>query len=399
MSRARFAHNVKQRSSTQRGEFRSPPVCRDKRLRWIKIAARIGCREPNVSCPNLPIGKAMPIVDYTPERFGDVSEMVSQFPGTRNLAHRLFVDYYYATREWSKLYLYYSDSGKLIGTLGRELARFEYNSREFTIRFGSNWYSLQRGVGGELSQFSAQSNPNSTGLTFGGSQDALSILRHRKWIFVPGIRGYSLNNPCSLYPGESRWRGAAKSFLRRVVRRRISSFALRIPSHVLAEITVREEGSYAPDLLPSRSPFLFRFAPTAEYLSWRYNLSLPFIRYRLFRVISRGATVGYVILSDSPDEITVAQCDGEDAARSCLRCIAEHSRSGPRGSGASRGFPGFLPFGNEEDLPKVRILGTTARQSPIRFSHSPAGSGSLLRHLKSARQFRLGGQWVTSAVS
>jgi hypothetical protein len=40
----------------------------------------------------------MPIVDYTPKLFGDVSEMVSQFPGIRNLAHRSFVDYYYGTR-------------------------------------------------------------------------------------------------------------------------------------------------------------------------------------------------------------------------------------------------------------------------------------------------------------
>ena len=255
----------------------------------------------------------MPIVDYTPKLFGDVSEMVLQFPGNRNLYHRPFVDYYYATREWSKLHLYYSDSGKLIGTLGRDLARFEYNSRELTLKIGSNWYSLQRGVGGELSQFSAQSYPNSTGLMFGGSQDTLGILRHHKWIFMHGIRGYLLNNPFNPYPGESRWRSAAKSFLRRMVRRRISSFSSRVPSHVFAEITVREEGSYAPELLPSRSPFLFRFAPTAEYLSWRYNLSLPFIRYRLFRVISRGATVGYVILSDSPEQIIVAQCDGEDA--------------------------------------------------------------------------------------
>jgi hypothetical protein len=98
-----------------------------------------------------------------------------------------------------------------------------------------------------------------------------------------------------------------------VAQRRISSFASRIPSQVSAEITVREEACYTPDLLPARSPFLFRFAPTAEYLSWRYNLSLPYIRYRLFRIIARGATVGYAILRDSPEGIIVAQCDGEDA--------------------------------------------------------------------------------------
>ena len=260
----------------------------------------------------------MPIVEYTPSLFGDLSEMVSQVPGPMNLAHRPFVDYYYATREWSKLYLYYSDSNKVIGTLGRELVRFEYDSRELTIRIGSNWYSLQRGVGGELSQYSAQINPGSTGLMFSGSQDTLAILRHHKWIFMSGIRGYFLNNRYPLYSGEARWRSVAKSLLRRVARKKLSSFAPCIPLQVSAEITVREEDSYTPDLLPSRSPFLLRFAPSAEYLNWRYNLSLPFIHYRLFRVIVRGATAGYVILSDSPEKIIVAQCDGEEA--SALAC-------------------------------------------------------------------------------
>jgi hypothetical protein len=256
----------------------------------------------------------MSIVEYTPKLFGDVSEMVSRVPGPMNLAHRPFVDYYYATGKWSKLYLYYSDSGKVIACLGRELARFEYDSRELMIRIASNWYSLQRGVGGELYQYAAQSNPDSIGLMCTGSQDTLAILRHHKWIFMPGIRGYFLNNRYPLYSGETRWQSAAKSFLRRVAGRRISRFAPRIPSQVSAEITVCEEDSYTSDLLPSRSPFLFRFAPTAEYLNWRYNLSLPFIRYRLFRVIARGATAGYVILSDSPEKIIVAQCDGEDVS-------------------------------------------------------------------------------------
>ncbi len=207
----------------------------------------------------------------------------------------------------------YSDSGKIIGTLGRELAPFEYDSQELTLRIASNWYSL-RGVGLLLSRYSAQSNPDSTGLLFTGSQSSLTVLRQLNWIFVPGIRGYFLNKPYRIYPGESRWRSAAKSVLRGVTRKQISSFASRIPSQVFAEIRVREEGSYADDLLPARSPFLFRFAPSAEYLSWRYSLSLPFIRYRLFRVSANGAPVGYVILSDSPEGIIVAQCDGEDAA-------------------------------------------------------------------------------------
>lgn len=255
----------------------------------------------------------MPIVEYTRERFADLSEMVSQVHGAVNLAHRPFVDYYYATREACKLYLYYSDSGKVIGTLGRELARFEYESREVKLRIASNWYSLQKGIGGKLSLHSAASTPDSVGLTFTGSQDTISILRHREWIFMPGIRGYFLNNSCSLYPGESSWRRTAKLVVRRMRRKRISSFADRIPSHIFGEIEVREEFSYRPDLLPLASPFRFRFAPDAEYLNWRYNLSLPFIRYRLFRFSRGGGNCGYVILSDSPGKIIIAQCDGEDA--------------------------------------------------------------------------------------
>ena len=274
----------------------------------------------------------MPIVDYTRDRFEDVKEMALQFPGSMSLTHRPFVDYYYATRESCRLYLYFSDSGKLIGTLGRELLRFVHNSKELTIRVGTNWYSLQRGVGGELYQYSALATPHATGLMFGGSQDTLSILHHHHWIFMSGIRGYFLNNPCSLFEGERWWRGAAKSALRRATRKKISNFASRLPARLTAEVTVHEEQEYRDDLLPTTSPFAFRFAPTVEYLSWRYNLSLPFIRYRLFRLIVRGRSAGYVILNDSPDQILLAQCDGEDAstlAYSVLLSILEVGRDDP----------------------------------------------------------------------
>jgi hypothetical protein len=257
----------------------------------------------------------MPIVEYTPDRFDDVKKMASEFHRQMNLAHRPFVDYYYATRASCKLYLYFSDSGKLLGTLGRELLRFVHNSRELTIRVGTNWYSLRRGVGGELSQYSASASPHATGLMFGGSQDTLNILHHYHWIFMPGIRGYFLNNPCNAASaGEPWWRKASKSVLRRATRKKLPSFVARLPARLTAEVIVREEKEYRDDLLPTVSPFTFRFAPTAEYLSWRYNLSLSFVRYRLFRLIVRGKSVGYVILNDSPDQILLAQCDGEDAS-------------------------------------------------------------------------------------
>ena len=184
----------------------------------------------------------MTIVEYTPDRFDDVKELALKFPGQMNLAHRPFVDYYYATREWCRLYLYFSDSGELLGTLGRELLRFVHNSHEMTIRVGTNWYSLQRGVGGELSQFSASGNPDSTGLMFGGSQDALKILNHYHWIFMPGIRGYFLNNPCDAASAdEPWWRRLPRAF-----------------SAMPREKNCRVSGRAFPPGLPQRSSFARR---------------------------------------------------------------------------------------------------------------------------------------------
>jgi len=254
----------------------------------------------------------MPIVEYTPSRFGNLKEMVSQVPGPMNLAHRGFVDYYYSTRDWCKLYLYYSDEGKVIGTLGRELAPFILGSRKITIRIASNWYSLRRGIGGELYEHSAKSNLDSVAIMFGGSQKTLDILRHHSWIFMPGIRGFSLNNPYEAVPDSSWWRSATKSVIRHLTTHRLPTLASRLPSSVVNEIAVREEKSYSADLLPSHHPFSFHFTPSLEHLCWRYNLSLPFIRYRLFRVLTHGRTTGFVILSDSPHRIIVAHCDGDN---------------------------------------------------------------------------------------
>jgi hypothetical protein len=253
----------------------------------------------------------MPIVEYAPELFGALQQMVGQLRRRPNLAHRGFVDYYYASHGRCGLYLYLSDSGTVLGTLGRELVRFEYKSEPITLRFGSNWYSRARGVGRQLSTFSAESNPDSTGVMFTASKAALQRLRGRGWIFMAGVKGYVLNGP-SLYR-LSGWRRAAHSIIRSVAGKRISNYASRIPSEVIGGIAIREERSYSQDLLPSRCSFSFRLASTVEYLSWRYNLALSFVRYRLFRIVAQGRSVGYVILNESREHIIVAQCDGEDS--------------------------------------------------------------------------------------
>lgn len=328
----------------------------------------------------------MPIAEYTPELFGDLKQFVARLPKPVNLLHRPFVDYYYTDNPWCKLFLYYSDSGDILGTLGRELMRFEYNSREITIRFGTNWYSLQRGVGTELGKFSVATAPGSFGLMFTGSEDTLAILHHRGWTFIPGIKGYFLNNPYPIYTGDSFLRKSVKSIVRSLKRKNIPKFALRIPPHIASGLSVREEMSYSEDLLPSRSSFAFRFAPTVDYLKWRYNLTLSFARYRLFRLIKGGASVGYVILNESPDCLTVAHSDAEEAttlAYGILLSILEIGRSDrhPRTVFLATCHPGmqqvFEQFGfriprKEGDMPFA------FRNLPPEFDKTPANSDWLI---------------------
>lgn len=328
----------------------------------------------------------MPIVEYTPQLFDDLKQFVARLIKPVNLVHRPFVDYYYTDNRWCKLFLYYSDSGDILGTLGRELMRFEYKSREILIRFGTNWYSLLRGVGTELGKYSVASAPESIGLMFTGSDDTLAILHHRGWTFIPGIRGYFLNNPYPIYGGDSFLRKRAKSFIRTMRRKSIPTFASRIPSEMVSGLTVCEESSYSADVLPSRSSFVFRFAPTVDYLKWRYNLSLSFARYRLFRLMKGGASAGYVIFNDSPDCLIMAQCDGEEAATlayGILLSILDIGRSDrqPRTVFLASCHPGmqhvFEQFGfrlprKEGDMPFA------FRNLPAEFDKTPANSSWLI---------------------
>jgi|SRR5579863_617683 len=328
----------------------------------------------------------MPVVEYTSRLFGDLKQFVARLPKPINLIHQPFVDYYYTENRWCKLFLYYSDSGDILGTLGRELMRFEYKSREIMIRFGTNWYSLQRGVGTELGKYSVASAPDSIGLMFTGSDDTLAILHHRGWTFILGVRGYCLNNPYPIYSGDSFLRKSAKLFVRKLKRRNIPKFASRIPSDIVSDLTVHEESSYSEDLLPSRSSFAFRFAPPVDYLKWRYNLSLSFARYRLFRVMKSGASAGYVILNESPEGLTVAQSDGEEAttlAYGILLSILEIGRTDrhPRTvflASCHRGMQQvFEQFGfriprNEGDMPFA------FRNLPPDFYESPTNSDWLI---------------------
>ena len=270
----------------------------------------------------------MRLVEYTPDYFESLRRAAEQMSPTHSLSHRPFVDYYYTTRDWCKLYLFLSDDESVAATQGWERMRFEYEGRELTLGFGSNFWSLQKGAGGILFMQWMKACPISA--VFGGTHDTHQILKNRKWTYFRGVRDFYLNIPPQFRPDEPRWRVAAK-WLRYRLRPRTNLVALgeRVPRGSGAGVSVREEHAYTADLLPRTSPFTFRFAPDLDYLAWRYALNLSFVRYRLFRIVARGDSTGYVILNETPRRLMVAQCDADDPTtlvHGVLLTLAEASR-------------------------------------------------------------------------
>jgi len=268
------------------------------------------------------------LVEYTPDHF-DLLRCAAERMGVRSLCHRPFVDYYYASGPWCKLYLAMVDSETIGATIGVDLMRFEHETRPLTLGFGTNFHSLLPGCGGYL--FMQWVKSCEAGLVFGGTGDTHRILEQQKWTYFQGIKTFYLNPQYRAEPGEAAWRVAAKWLLRHLSPRKNLRKRIRQIEQVAEKpISVEEESDYSENLLPQRSPFTFRFAPSLDYLCWRYNTRLSFVRYRLFRILESGRTAGYVILNDAPDRLIVAQCDGGDPATlayGVLRSLAEAGRN------------------------------------------------------------------------
>jgi hypothetical protein len=253
----------------------------------------------------------MPVVEYTSQHFEALRKFVERTGEKIGLAHRPFVDYYYGMQDWCRLYLFLANDGDILATYGVDRMRFEYHGREMVIGFGGNYYSIQPGTGGIL--FVHWHNHCPVGLVYGGSAHTHKMIAARKWRKYKGIRVHVLNKPYELSVGEGMLRAAAKSMARQFARSKLSRYSSHVSAEVRKRVSIREEQTYTDDLLPRESPFVLRFAPTTEYLNWRYKTSLSFVRYRLFRVLDCGRTEGYVIINESPERLIVAQCDGTSA--------------------------------------------------------------------------------------
>jgi hypothetical protein len=69
---------------------------------------------------------------------------------------------------------------------------------------------------------------------------------------------------------------------------------------------------FSAEIMIQTSPFTLRFHPPLEYLQWRYNPRLSYVRYRIFQVLRSGQSCGYCVLNDGPNELMVVYADGND---------------------------------------------------------------------------------------
>ncbi len=249
----------------------------------------------------------MRVVTYTPDDFPLLAKVVEAVPGAKSLAHRGFVDYYYASREWCRLLLALDPDGQVCAVMGLEQIPFEYEGAPVTLGCASNFATLRPGVGGSL--FLHWVRSSELACVFGGSPDTHRLLQSQGWRYFHGLQIFRLNRPYVVRAGDSWWRAAVKRVGERI-RPRVD-VARRAASHADG-VEVIEVPTVTDDMLPASSPFRLRMRPSAEYLSWRYSGTLPFVRYRSFRIVDRRVR-GYVIVNEQPRAIVVAHADADDA--------------------------------------------------------------------------------------
>jgi hypothetical protein len=257
-------------------------------------------------------------IPYEPDSFEALRQAVAPLGRSLALQHRPFVDYYYASRPSCRLFLLVDDHDAIAGTIGIDLLPFQAGARTLVLGFSSNFNALRPGAGAYL--YVTWMRACEMGVNFGGSPDFHRLIRRQGWTYFPRPAVYYLNAPFTVRATDPWWLTAAKRGAKWCTQRSMARRARRIDAAARRRVTVQEELAYDESLLPARSPFSFRFAPDVEYLRWRYALDLPFVRYRLFRVLDGGVTAGYVVVKDD-DPVLVAQCDGDDPLRLALGVV------------------------------------------------------------------------------
>ncbi len=287
------------------------------------------------SAPETPATQPRPktrIVEFDGSRGAWFRPLVNLLEPYHGLSYPDFVDYYYCDAPSCRLNLLVDETDQILGVLGHEVVPFDVPGRRIKLGFGSNFRAFQPGAGGIL--FLNWLKQCQYGLIFGGSPDTHRLLDPKRWTTYPGVRQFELNSPYAENPSDVWWRSAAKNLLLwSPTRQRVDQLAT---THSDRAITVVEEASFTPDLLPKTSPFAFRLAADCDWLNWRYNTQIDFVRYRLFRILRGADTAGYVVLNEQRQRVLVAHADADDSltlVRGITTAIAVSSSGSRRRQG------------------------------------------------------------------
>jgi len=277
----------------------------------------------------------MRVLPYSSEHFPQLEAAVRAAGAAQSLRRRDFVEWYYGTREWCRLFLAFTKDGVLAAAIGIEQLPFEIGGEPLLVGGASNFVSFQPGAGGVL--FLHWLRSSDAALVFGGSPDTHRILesQRQRWTYFAGVRTYTLNGRFAPRRGRHGWRAAAASVLRAVApyvhpARRLERL---LADRVVAPVRVAERSDFDVTLVPpSPGPFALRLAPSLDYLRWRYDPTLPFVRYRCFRIADEtDRSRGYVVLNDQDAQLVVAQADADDPrvlAAGILAAVAEVASAG-----------------------------------------------------------------------
>ncbi|MBF0096444.1 MAG: hypothetical protein HQM04_04440 [Magnetococcales bacterium] len=258
----------------------------------------------------------MEFIRYTPAHYELLLQRKEDphFPAA--FLHQPFVDWYYTQSNHCHLALFL-ERGTLAGCIGVDLMNFQAGEQTVSVAASNNHVAFLPGIGGLQMLYWMRAAPYT--LVFGGSAETHAILRPHGWHYFPSIPVLLANRRWSQHGHPWQWRNLLKGALAHlspVVRLAHERHAIRRQCGS-ASLQVCEVNQIEPEMLPTTSPFPFRFAPSVAYLRWRYDPRLPFVRYRLFFIQDGAEAVGYVILKESPEHILLSQCDGKDVQRLC----------------------------------------------------------------------------------
>jgi len=250
------------------------------------------------------------IVKYTPAMFDRILEQVAKLNSGYPLRHRGFVDAYYASSEFCQLNVALDEQGEVTGLQGVEWMPLVDQGKKLKLGVGSNFYAFRPGAGAYLLMNWLRSCD--AGLVFGGSRDMNNMITKGGWRYFTGVKDMLVNRRISHGPKDGALKRLVKKFVKHApFRQALTSLANRLPRSVRG-VSAAEVDCISDDLLDFKSAFGFRLVPDREYLTWRYGPQVPYLRYRTFRVAHDGRHVGYAVLSDKVEQVTVAHADGSE---------------------------------------------------------------------------------------